>query len=73
MPRIKIDDLPKDEKLGQDVMRKVLGGVEPTTFPVISPGTLPFIDAAKLAQGIAGFNLKMGNPIQYFPGPHWKS
>ena len=73
MARINIDDLPTDQKIDKDVMRKVFGGVEPTTFPVINPGALSAFDAGKLSQGMTGFNLKIGNPIKYYPGPFWKS
>ena len=37
MGRIKINDLPEDLKVSIEEMKKVIGGVEPTSFPVYSP------------------------------------
>ena len=33
MSRITIQDIPQDRKISKSDMRKVMGGVEPTTFP----------------------------------------
>jgi hypothetical protein len=33
MGRIKIEDLQKNHKINKEEMKKVMGGVEPTTFP----------------------------------------
>ncbi len=73
MIRIKIQDLPKDMKVSEDQMKQVLGGVEPTTFPVIAPGTFSVFDAGRFSQGIKGVNVKDLNPVEYFPGSHWRS
>ena len=50
MARIKIEDLPEDMKISKEEMKKVMGGVEPTTFPVITTGSL--------SKGITGVNLR---------------
>lgn len=72
MARIKIQDLPKDMQISEDLMRKVVGGVEPTTFPVIPTGSSWF-GAGKLPQGISGVNIRDVNPVKYYPGPFWRT
>ncbi len=49
MGRIKIEDLPQDTQIGEDQLRRIRGGVEPTSFPI---------------KGILGFNkrLTFSNP-----------
>ena len=37
MVKIKIHDLTEDQKVSQEEMVKIIGGVEPTTFPTYSP------------------------------------
>ena len=67
MARIKIQDLPTDMKVSKDQMKKVVGGVEPTTFPVIPTGNLPMFD-----KGIWGVNIRDINPVNFYPGHVWR-
>jgi hypothetical protein len=72
MARIKIQDLAADMEISAEQMRKVMGGVEPTTFPVIPFGSLPAFNAGSLLRGIKGVNIQDVNPVNYFPGHVWR-
>jgi hypothetical protein len=68
MAKIKIRDIAKDQKISREEMKKVFGGVEPTTFP-----KLPEADTVNLSDQIAGINVKIGKPIQFYPVHYLKS
>jgi len=62
MGRIKIFDLPKDEKISTEELRKVIGGA------VIGPG-FTYFPGPHWSVKSSDFTEHSGN--SWFPGPHW--